>query len=94
MSKLNMPIKVTIVVLLMILIPALVFKMVHSDYKGKHRFRINQIVFSRFDDKKFYLIMDTIRDEEGRPAYEVLHTDGIVLDVELSYSRNKITNYK
>jgi hypothetical protein len=93
MSKLPMPAKVTIVVLLMILIPALVFKMVRTEHKGKHRFKINQIVFSRFDDDKFYLIMDTVRDEEGRPAYEVLHTDGVVLDVELSYTKNNITNY-
>lgn len=93
MSKLNMPAKVTIVILLMILVPALVFKMIHTEYKGKHRFKINQIVFSRFDDKKFYLIMDTIRDNEGRPAYEVLDTEGFVLDVELSYTKNKVTNY-
>lgn len=93
MSKLPMPAKVTIVVLLMILIPALVFKMIHTEYKGKHRFRINQIVFSRFDNEKFYLIMDTIRDAEGRPAYEVLHTDNVVLDVELSYTKNKVINY-
>ena len=93
MSKLPMPAKVTIVVLLMILIPALVFKMIHTEYKGKHRFKINQIVFSRFEDDKSYLIMDTIRDDEGRPAYEVLDSDEAVLDVELSYTKNKITNY-
>jgi hypothetical protein len=93
MSKLPMPAKVTIVVLLMILIPALVFKMIHTEYKGKHRFKINQIVFSRFEDDKSYLIMDTIRDNEGRPAYEVLDSDDAVLDVELSYTKNKITNY-
>ena len=93
MSKLPMPAKVTIVVLLMILIPALVFKMIHTEYDGKHRFKINQIVFSRFEDGKSYLIMDTIRDDEGRPAYEVLDSDDAVLDVELSYTKNKITNY-
>jgi hypothetical protein len=37
--------------------------------------------------------MDTIRDNEGRPAYEVLDSDDAVLDVELSYTKNKITNY-
>lgn len=93
MSKLPMSAKVTIVFLLMILIPALVFKMIHTEYKGKHRFKINQIVFSRFEDDKSYLIMDTIRDNEGRPAYEVLDSDDAVLDVELSYTKNKITNY-
>lgn len=93
MSKLPMPAKVTIVVLLMILIPALIFKMLPNEHKGKHRFKINQIVFSRFEDDKSYLIMDTIRDDEGRPAYEVLDSDDVVLDVELSYTKNKITNY-
>lgn len=63
-----------------------------TDCIGKHRFKINQIVYSRFSDNS-YLIMDTLRDDKGRPSYEMLHEKNMVLDVELSYTRNKITNY-
>lgn len=62
------------------------------DCVGKHRFKRNQIVYSRFNDDS-YLIMDTLRDDKGRPSYEMLHEENMVLDVELSYTRNKTTNY-
>jgi hypothetical protein len=63
-----------------------------TDCVGKHRFKINQIVYSRFSNDQ-YLIMDTLRDGKGRPSYEMLHEEDMVLDIELSYTRNKITNY-
>ena len=66
--------------------------MCSTDCVGKHRFKINQIVYSRFSDDQ-YLIMDTLRDGKGRPSYEMLHEEDMVLDIELSYTRNKITNY-
>lgn len=66
--------------------------MTSTDCIGKHRFKINQIVYSRFSDDQ-YLIMDTLRDDKGRPSYEMLDEEDMVLDVELSYTRNKITNY-
>lgn len=66
--------------------------MTSTDCVGRHRFKRNQIVYSRFSDDS-YLIMDTLRDDKGRPSYEMLHEENMVLDVELSYTRNKTTNY-
>ena len=66
--------------------------MCSTDCVGKHRFKINQIVYSRFSNDQ-YLIMDTLRDGKRRPSYEMLHEEDMVLGIELSYTRNKITNY-
>ena len=76
-----------------ILIPALFYlSSCEPTYKGKHRFRPNQVVYYRtYDDLD--IILDTVRDEEGRPAYIMVNKKNeIVLDMELSYTRNKITN--
>ena len=62
-------------------------------YVSKHRFKINQLVYSRFYEDRIYLIMDTVRDDEGRPAYKIFDQEDIMLDVEFSYTLNKTTNY-
>lgn len=64
-----------------------------TTYVGKHRFKINQLVYSRFYEDRIYLIMDTLRDDEGRPAYKIFDQEDIMLDVEFSYTLNKTTNY-
>jgi len=64
-----------------------------NKYVGKHRFGINKLVNSRFSEDKWYLILDTLRDAKGRPSYEMLDIEEMVLDVELSYT-NKIEEEK
>jgi hypothetical protein len=61
-------------------------------YKGKHRFRPNQVVYYRIHDD-VDIILDTVRDKQGRPGYIMVNKGNtIVLDMELSYTRNQTTN--
>ena len=76
-----------VLVILMMVLPN------RTTYVGKHRFKINQQVWSRFYESKIYLIMDTLRDDKGRPAYEIFGKKDMMLDVEFSYTLNKTTNY-
>ena len=64
----------------------------NPSFKGKHRFRPNQVVYYRIHDD-LDIILDTVRDKQGRPGYIMVNKGNeIVLDMELSYTRNQTTN--